>query len=75
MVDKDLGAVECLQESWRLTDGHKGTIFVTFLVIGLLLGIAAICTCGLGFLVVAPLYALSLGLVYETLAHPEEATA
>lgn len=75
LVDKDLGAVECLQESWRLTDGYKGTIFVTFLVFGLLLGIAAICTCGLGLLVITPLYALSLGLVYETLAHPEEATA
>jgi len=73
LVDRDLGSIECLQESWRLTDGYKGTIFVTFLVVGLLLGIAAICTCGLGFLVVAPLYALSLGLVYETLAHPEEA--
>lgn len=75
MVDKELGAIECLQESWRLTDGYKGTIFVTFLVVGLLMAVAAICTCGLGFLVVAPLYALSLGLVYETLAHPDPAAA
>lgn len=70
MVDRNLGAIECMQESWRITDGSKGTIFVTFLVIGLLMVLVGCLTCGLGFLAFAPIYAIALGLIYETLAVP-----
>lgn len=72
MVDRNLGAVESVQESWRITDGYKGTIFVTFLVMGLALLLVTCLTCGLGFLAMTPVYALALGLIYQTLAYPSE---
>lgn len=70
LVDRQTGAVESIQESWRITDGSKGTIFITFLAIGLIMTLFGCLTCGLGFLAFAPLYAIGLGLIYQTLAFP-----
>lgn len=67
LVDRNMGVIESMQESWRLTDGYKGTIFVSMLVVGVLTMIAGCVTCGLGFLLLTPIYALTMGLIYETL--------
>lgn len=71
MVDQGRGVVECLQESWRITTGYRLDLFMTFLLGGILMFFVGICTCFLGFIAAAPLWALMLALIYETLAFPE----
>lgn len=66
IVDRALGPVEAIQESWRLTRGEKGGLFLWMLVcVGLcLLGLMA---CGVGLLVAAPVCGLGTLLIYEDL--------
>lgn len=66
IVDRGLGPVEAIQESWRLTRGEKGGLFLWMLVcVGLcLLGVMA---CGVGLFVAAPVCGLGTLLIYEDL--------
>jgi len=53
IVDKELGPIEALKESWRITQGKKGDIFL--LVLGfILVTIAGLCACCVGALLAAP---------------------
>jgi uncharacterized membrane protein len=71
IVDKNMGGVDALKESWRLTTGHKLNVIVLgillFLVV--LVGYAACCVGAL--LVSAPIAALSLSYVYLRLVGEE----
>ncbi len=67
MVDQDLGPVESLTESWRLTDGYKGQIFGTTLLISLLGFMMACFTLGFGFVLLAPVLTLCQGVIYHSL--------
>lgn len=70
VVDQDPGAVAAIERSWAITDGFKGRIFLTFFV-GALAGLViTVCTCGTGallFIALAPLFTVSLALMYETI--------
>lgn len=69
MVDQDLGAMDALKESWRLTDGYKFTVFLTNFAIGLI-GIAIACvTCGIGYLAFIPVLSLTQAVMYHSLIH------
>ncbi len=54
IVDRGLGPIDALSESWKLTDGNKANIFI-FGLIAFGLVIAGACACGVGLLLVAPL--------------------
>ena len=69
VVDKGTNPVDALQESWRLTDGHKLMIFLINLVIVLFLMAIACVTLGLGILVAAPVVALAQAVMYHSLTH------
>lgn len=69
MVDKNLGPIEALAESWRLTRGHKLTIFLINLVFALGGTMFCCATLGLGYLLVVPLLSLASAVMYHTLTH------
>jgi uncharacterized membrane protein len=66
MVDRDLPAIDALKESWRMTDGHKGNLFVFGLLAFcvMLLGLAACC---IGVLPAGAVVALAQVYIYERL--------
>lgn len=67
MLDKDLGPVEALSESWRLTDGYKFTIWLINLVIGILALVFTCMTLGMGYLLVVPVLSLTQAVMYHSL--------
>jgi hypothetical protein len=69
MVDEDLGPIEALSESWRLTEGHKLTVFLINLVIGLLAVMFCCVTFGLGYILALPLMSLAAAVMYHSLTH------
>lgn len=68
IVDRELGPVEAMQESWRLTRGEKGGLFLWSLVcLGTCL--AGFMACGVGLLVAVPVCGLGTVLIYEDLSN------
>lgn len=69
MVDRDLGAIDSISESWRITDGYKGTIFVVNFIIGIGALVLTCLTLGIGYLAVLPILALVQAVMYHSLLH------
>ncbi|MFH1463348.1 MAG: hypothetical protein ABIO70_03075 [Pseudomonadota bacterium] len=66
IVDQDLGPVESLKESWRLTDGEKGRLFLWGLTcFGLML--AGFLVCCVGALVTGPICGIGTAMIYDNL--------
>jgi uncharacterized membrane protein len=64
ITDRQLGAIDSLKESWRLTTGHKVNLFIYGILIVLIM-IAGFLACCLGALLVsAPIAMISLGYIY-----------
>lgn len=69
IVDRGLGPIEALSQSWALTDGNKLNLFVIGLVffIG---GLALTClTLGIGYLLIVPLMTVAQAVMYHSLLH------
>ena len=66
VVDEDLGAIEALSASWRLTKGSKLDLLVLALVLGAI-NFGGVMLCGLGLLVTLPLSGLVTVMVYDNL--------
>jgi uncharacterized membrane protein len=63
IVDRGIGPVEALTASWKLTDGHKGNLFVfALLVFGL--AMAGVCACFVGLFLVLPLIYIAQMYIY-----------
>ena len=67
IVHQGLGPIEALQKSWELTDGHKVTLFLVALIIGLLALVLACVTCGIGYLAALPVLSLTQAIMYHSL--------
>jgi hypothetical protein len=67
VVDRGLGPIEALKESWRITKGHKWQLFLLFLaLVGInLLGVLALVV---GIFVTVPITMLAFAHAYRTLA-------
>ncbi|MBW2522825.1 MAG: hypothetical protein JRI23_01555 [Deltaproteobacteria bacterium] len=63
MVDREIGPIEAMKESWRLTVGQKGNIFLFgLLMVGIaILGLLACC---IGILVVGPIGQIAWVYIY-----------
>jgi len=67
IIDKDRGPLEAIKESWKMTKGHKGQLFLFVLtIIGLnILGLLALVV---GLLVTVPVSMLAVVHVYRKLS-------
>jgi len=64
IVDRGMSPVDALKESWRLTTGHKTSIFV-FGLLALLVAVAGAMACGLGlYLVAMPVIVVAAAYIY-----------
>lgn len=63
IVDRGLGAVAAMKESWRITSGRRVDVFVAFLVL-FCMGIAGCCLCGLGMPIAMGLAPLTFAFIY-----------
>jgi hypothetical protein len=66
IVDQELGPIECLKESWRLTHGEKWDLFLWGIVV-FFINLAGFCCCIVGLLVTAPLTAIATTLIYDNM--------
>ncbi|KYF49925.1 hypothetical protein BE08_19555 [Sorangium cellulosum] len=63
IVDKNLGTIDAMKESWRITTGHKGGLFVyALLTFALILG--GLLACCVGTIVAAPIVAVGYAYIY-----------
>ncbi|QSH39233.1 DUF975 family protein [Candidatus Kaiserbacteria bacterium] len=69
IIDRDLGPVEAMKESLRITNGHRWNI-VLFLLLALGLNILGALFFGVGLLVTIPVSALAMVHVYRWLLNP-----
>ncbi|MCE9548011.1 MAG: hypothetical protein K8T25_21265 [Planctomycetia bacterium] len=67
IVDRDLGVFEALQESVTLTRGHRGTIFLVWLLAAVI-NLGGMLACCLGILASVPLTMLMFGVTYVAMA-------
>ena len=65
IVDRNMGVMEAINYSFRITKGHSLMIFVLWLIAAVGGGIAILITCGLGAIVVAPVLTLGWVLCYR----------
>lgn len=63
VVDRQQGAIESLQSSWRVTDGNRLDLFVFGLVYFVLI-LGGFCLCGVGILVTLPIAEAALTVIY-----------
>jgi len=71
MVDQDLGPMEAIRESWRITSGEKGGLLLwTLVCAGLML--AGLLACGVGIFVATPVCGLGTTLIYLDLMKRSE---
>jgi uncharacterized membrane protein len=68
IVDRGLGPIDALTESWRLTDGNRANIFI-FGLIAFGLAVAGVCACGIGLFLVVPLLYIAHMYVYLKLTN------
>lgn len=67
IVDKGLGPIEALKESWRITDGKKSDVLLLVLaMIGA--SIAGMCACCVGLLIAMPVCQIALVYAYLRLS-------
>ena len=63
VIDRGLGPIDALTESWKLTDGHKTNLFI-FGLCAFALAIAGACACGVGLLLVLPILYIAHMYIY-----------
>jgi len=63
IVDRNLGPIACLQESWRFSEGNRWQVLLLG-IIGCVLFILGACACGIGVLFTAPLVILMFPTAY-----------
>ena len=67
VVDRELGPVEAMTESWRMTDGFKAQLFLIGLGVGVA-GLVVTCmTFGIGYLLAVPVLSLVTAVTYHSL--------
>jgi uncharacterized membrane protein len=63
IVDRGLGPMQAITESWRITTGHKMNLFVFgLLTVGVL--VVGLCACGIGFFLALPLVFVAQAYIY-----------
>lgn len=66
IVDQKASGIDAIKRSWETCKPQLGTLFLLFLVLGLL-NFATVCTCGLGLFVTFPMTQIAIALTYRNL--------
>ncbi|MFA6066706.1 MAG: hypothetical protein WC707_06005 [Candidatus Babeliaceae bacterium] len=66
IVDKELGPIDALKESYRITNNSKSLLVSLFIILIALNALGGAC-CGLGLLITYPMTALACAYVYRAL--------
>lgn len=66
-ADARLGAIEAMRASWRATDGHKGQLFLLWLILGAIT-VLGICACYIGVVATTPLMMVALAFVFTRIS-------
>ena len=72
VVDKNIGYIDALKASWRMTDGYKGQLFA-FLFLIALLNLGGVLACCVGMIVTNAIGMGALAIVYDRLSAPGNA--
>lgn len=72
VMDKNIGYVDALKASWRLTDGYKVQLFI-FSLLAALLNFAGLLACCVGVFVTNAVTMGALAIIYNRLAAPGNA--
>ena len=67
VIDRELGPIEAMQESMRMTAGHRLPLLGLVLIL-LLIGIAGVLALGVGLLVATPIATLAFAHAYRVLS-------
>lgn len=67
IVDRQMGAVDALKESWRITNGHKMNLFIFSLLMFVVVLAGYLACCVGALLVSAPIGAISFAYIYVKL--------
>ena len=73
IVDRNVGGIQALSESWELTNYSKMTMFLSWWVVGGFLLVGSVLTLGLGLLTVYPILVICEALIYEAMRAYKEA--
>ena len=71
IVDKELGPIAAIQESWEITQGSAGNLFLLWWLL-LFVNVAGMLALGIGLLVTSPLTLVAMGYVYRKLERSTE---
>lgn len=73
VVDRNMDAVSALKESWRITNGHKMSLFI-FGLLGMVVAFAGMLVCCVGIIPASAVLALAQAYIYVRLteANPPE---
>lgn len=66
VVDQKVDGIEALKRSWATCQPHWGSLFLLFLVLGLL-NLAGFCACFVGLLITSPISQVAIALTYRNL--------
>jgi hypothetical protein len=67
VADRGLGGMDALRAAWAGMKGHVLSLFAFGTVLGVLIVVGTLLTCGLGSLVLVPLSMMAYGIVYSDL--------
>lgn len=63
IVDRQMGAIDAMKESWRMMDGHKATVFLWGLLAALLVFVGLLACC-VGAFLVGPIIQIAYAFIY-----------
>jgi uncharacterized membrane protein len=73
IVDRNMGAIESLRESWRIMNGQRGGVF-GFYLMAMVLVIGGVLACCVGILVVVPWIGVAFSVIYLRITGQDDAT-
>ncbi len=71
IVDKAVGPLEAMRESWEITRGSAGNLFL-FALLLFAVNVLGLLALGIGLIITVPLSLVATGYVYRTLERTEE---
>lgn len=67
LVDENIGFIDALKKSWQATTGHKGSVFLYYIVMTLIL-ICGFMACCVGYLAALPMVMVGMAFIYTRLS-------